>query len=75
MVSTFAAVAIGAEWVERHITLNHAMWGSDHLSSLEPAGLFKLVKGIRDVESSMRQSPASRTLLNGEKTKRDSLRK
>lgn len=75
LVSTFAAVAIGAEWVERHITLNHAMWGSDHLSSLEPAGLFKLVKGIRDVESSMRQVPASRILLDGEKSKRESLRK
>mgnify|MGYP003327031789 FL=1 len=75
LVSTFAAVAIGAEWVERHITLNHSMWGSDHLSSLEPAGLFKLVKGIRDVEFSMRQAPASRILLDGEKSKRESLRK
>lgn len=75
LVSTFAAVAIGAEWVERHITLNHDMWGSDHLSSLEPAGLFKLVKGIRDVESSMRQEQAPRVLLQKEKSKRESLRK
>lgn len=75
LISTFAAVAIGATWVERHITLNHNMWGSDHLSSLEPAGLFKLVKGIRDVESSMSQPVASRILLDGEKSKRESLRK
>jgi len=75
LVSTFASVALGAEWVERHITLNHNMWGSDHLSSLEPAGLFKLVKGIRDVESSMSQPAASRILLDGEKIKRESLRK
>jgi len=75
LVSTFASVALGAEWVERHVTLNHNMWGSDHLSSLEPAGLFKLVKGVRDVESSMSQSVASRILLDGEKSKRESLRK
>lgn len=75
LVSTFAAVAIGSEWVERHITLNHNMWGSDHLSSLEPAGLFKLVKGIRDVESSMKQEEAPRVLLKSEQLKRESLRK
>ena len=75
LVSTFAAVAIGARWIERHITLNHNMWGSDHLSSLEPAGLFKLVKGIRDVELSMWQNEGVRVLLDGEKSKRESLRK
>jgi N-acetylneuraminate synthase len=74
LVSTFAAVAIGAEWVERHLTLNHNMWGSDHLSSLEPAGLFKLVKGIRDIESSMRYNVSPRVLLNGEIHKKKSLR-
>lgn len=75
LVSTFASVAIGAEWVERHITLNHSMWGSDHLSSLEPAGLFKLVKGIRDIEASMKHPPLPRTLMESEKLKRESLRK
>lgn len=75
LVSTFAAVALGVEWVERHVTLNHGMWGSDHLSSLEPAGLFKLVKGIRDVEASIFQQEGPRILLNGEQSKRESLRK
>jgi N-acetylneuraminate synthase len=75
LVSTFASVAIGASWIERHITLNHNMWGSDHLSSLEPSGLFKLVKGIRDVESSMTQEEAPRVLLKSEQLKRESLRK
>jgi len=75
LVSTFAAVAMGSEWIERHVTLNHNMWGSDHLSSLEPAGLFKLVKGIRDVEKSMSQPVGPRMLLQGEKSKRESLRK
>ena len=75
LVSTFAATAIGSEWVERHITLNHNMWGSDHLSSLEPSGLFKLVKGIRDVEASMKHPPRRRVLCDGEKNKKQSLRK
>jgi N-acetylneuraminate synthase len=75
LVSTFAAVAMGSTWVERHITLNHNMWGSDHLSSLEPAGLFKLVKGIRDIEKSLFYEPSERILFENEKTKRESLRK
>jgi N-acetylneuraminate synthase len=75
LVSTFAAVAMGAGWIERHITLNHSMWGSDHLSSLEPAGLFKLVKGIRDIEKSLFYEPSERILFENEKTKRQSLRK
>jgi len=75
LVSTFASVALGVEWVERHITLNHSMWGSDHLSSLEPAGLLKLVKGIRDIEDSFSIPTGPRVLTEGEKPKRESLRK
>lgn len=75
LVSTFAAVALGVEWVERHITLNHNMWGSDHSSSLEPSGLFKLVKGIRDIEQGFIQPVAQREVMEGEKAKRKSLRK
>ena len=50
LVTTFTAVALGAEWIERHITLDRNMWGSDHSSSIEPSGIIKLVKGIRDIE-------------------------
>ena len=50
LVTTFAAVALGAEYVERHITLDRTMWGSDQVASIEPAGVMKLVKGIRDIE-------------------------
>ena len=50
LVTTFAAVAMGATWVERHITLDRTMWGSDHLSSVEPQGLIKMVKGVRELE-------------------------
>lgn len=75
LVTTFAAVAIGATWVERHITLDRSMWGSDHSSSIEPSGVIKLVKGIRDIEKATQTPIGERMLLNGELSKRDSLRK
>ncbi|WP_156758482.1 N-acetylneuraminate synthase family protein [Actinokineospora pegani] len=48
-----AAVALGACVVERHVTLDRAMWGSDHAASLEPDGLRKLVRDIRVVETAL----------------------
>ncbi len=48
--TTVAAVYLGASIIERHITLDRQMWGSDHLASVEPQGLFKLVSGIRELE-------------------------
>jgi N-acetylneuraminate synthase len=51
--SSVAAAAIGACIVERHITLDRAMWGSDHAASLEPNGVIRLVRDIRLVETSM----------------------
>ncbi|MFE5671242.1 N-acetylneuraminate synthase family protein [Agromyces sp. NPDC056523] len=44
---SLAAVALGAVAVERHITLDRTMWGSDHSASLEPQGLDHLVRDIR----------------------------
>lgn len=51
--SSVAAVAMGACVMERHITLNRAMWGSDQAASLEPNGITRLVRDIRLVETSM----------------------
>ena len=51
--TTLAAVALGACLVERHITLNRAMWGSDHAASLEPQGVTKLINYIRATEVSL----------------------
>ncbi|WP_119698133.1 N-acetylneuraminate synthase family protein [Microbacterium halotolerans] len=48
---SLAAVAMGAVAVERHITLDRTMWGSDHAASLEPTGLEHLVRDIRIIES------------------------
>jgi N-acetylneuraminate synthase len=51
--TTLAAVALGAEIVERHITLDRSMWGTDQAASVEPQGLRKLVKDIRTLEKAM----------------------
>jgi N-acetylneuraminate synthase len=53
IASSSAAVAIGACVVERHITLDRAMWGSDQAASLGTSGVIKLVKDIRLVEISL----------------------
>ena len=51
--STVAAVALGACVVERHITLDRSMWGSDQAASLEPNGITRLMRDIRLIESAM----------------------
>jgi N-acetylneuraminate synthase len=53
IATTVAAAALGACCVERHITLDRAMWGSDHAASLEPTGLTRVCRDIRLVETSM----------------------
>lgn len=50
VATTVMAVVLGAVSVERHITLDRAMWGSDQAASLEPPGLTRLVRDIRDWE-------------------------
>ena len=47
LMPTIHAVAIGAKYVERHITLDKELWGSDHKASLEPKELNELVAFIR----------------------------
>jgi N-acetylneuraminate synthase len=53
LVTTCAAVAIGASFVERHITIDRGMWGNDQSASLEPADLRRLVAEIREIEKAL----------------------
>lgn len=53
LAPTWAAVALGATFVERHITLDRAMWGSDQAASVEIVGLHNLVRNIRDIEQAL----------------------
>lgn len=51
--TTLCAVALGACMVERHITLDRSMWGSDQSASVEPEGMRRLVRDIRVIEESL----------------------
>lgn len=51
--TTVAAAALGAVFLERHITLDRTMWGSDQAASLEPAGLTRLVRDVRVITEAL----------------------
>ena len=53
LAPTLAAATLGACMIERHITLDRAMWGSDHAASLGPDGLWKLIANIRNIEAAL----------------------
>lgn len=53
LAPTLAAVTLGASFVERHITLDRAMWGTDQAASVEVNGMMKLVHDIRDIEKAL----------------------
>jgi N-acetylneuraminate synthase len=68
-----STVALGACSIERHITLDRAMWGSDQAASLEPSGLTKLLRDIRLVETAM--GDGVKRVLDREKSIADRLRR
>jgi len=53
LATTWAATALGATFIERHITLDRALWGSDQAASVEIGGLMRLVQNIRDIERAL----------------------
>ena len=73
LVTTMATIPMGVTWIERHVTADRSLWGSDQMASVEPQGLMKLVKGIRDIENSM-GGYGPREVLGSELSKRKSLR-
>lgn len=50
---SIAAAALGAVAIERHITLDRAMWGTDQAASVEPSGLQRLVRDVRVIEQAL----------------------
>jgi N-acetylneuraminate synthase len=50
---SLAAATLGAVMIERHVTLDRTMWGSDHAASLEPEGLRHLIRDIRIIEEAL----------------------
>ncbi|OJX45954.1 MAG: N-acetylneuraminate synthase [Chloroflexi bacterium 44-23] len=73
LVPSAIAVALGACLVERHITLDRAMWGSDQAASVEPQGMEKLVKYIRVTEKSM--GDGVKHVYDSEKSSMEKLRR
>lgn len=67
-----AAMALGAEWIERHFTLDRTWKGTDHAASLEPDGMRKLTRDLRNVYKSL--SFKQSELLDVEKVQRDKLK-
>jgi N-acetylneuraminate synthase len=53
LATSVAARALGACMIERHITLDRAMWGSDQAASVEPFGFHRLIKDVRAVEAAL----------------------
>ena len=73
LAPTEAAVALGAAFVERHVTTDRALWGSDQAASVEIVGLERLVRDIRAIEESM--GDGIKHVYESELKKRESLRK
>ena len=67
-----AAMALGAEWVERHFTLNRTWKGTDHAASLEPDGMRRLARDLRNVNLALRNK--DREVLEVERTQREKLK-
>ena len=72
LTTTMASVYLGAEVLERHITLDRTMWGTDQMCSVEPQGLIKLVRGVRELEEALGSDEIQVT--NTEKEVRKKLR-
>jgi N-acetylneuraminate synthase len=71
--TTLAAVAMGATFVERHITLDRSMWGSDQAASVEPQGLARLVRDVRVISEAM--GDGVKQIYDGERTAMRKLRR
>ena len=70
--TTVSSVLLGATILERHITLDRNMEGSDHSGSVTPHGLFKLVSGVRELEQAFGDGKI--TVTESEKPVRKKLR-
>ena len=70
---TWAAVSLGASFVERHITLDRAMWGSDQAASVEVDGFHRLIRNIRDIEIAL--GDGIKRVYPGEMSARTKLRR
>lgn len=72
IAADMAAIALGAEWLERHFTLDRTWKGTDHAASLEPDGLRRVVRDARAVDRSLTYKPSE--ILDVEVAQREKLK-
>lgn len=72
IAADIAALTLGAEYFERHFTLNRTWKGTDHAASLEPQGILKLARDLRNVASALTYKKAD--ILDIEKVQRQKLK-
>ena len=73
LTTTIASICMGANVIERHITLDRTMWGTDQMCSVEPQGLIKLVRGIHELNRAL--GDGVKVVTETEKPIREKLRK
>lgn len=73
LATTSATIALGAAFIERHVTLDRAMWGTDQAASVEMGGLSRLVKDVRDIELAL--GDGVKRVYDSEMTSRAKLRR
>ena len=73
LTTTIASICMGATIIERHITLDRTMWGTDQMCSVEPQGLIKLVRGINELNRAL--GDGVKVVTETEKPIREKLRK
>src|SRR5262249_52748567 len=73
LATTVAAVALGASFLERHVTLDRSLWGSDQAASVEMVGLERLVRDVRSVEAAL--GDGVKVVYESEKAPRARLRR
>lgn len=73
LTTTIASICFGASIIERHITLDRTMWGTDQMCSVEPQGLIKLVRGINELQAAL--GNGEKVVTETEKPIRKKLRK
>lgn len=73
IAADIAALPLGVQWIERHFTLDRTWKGTDHAASLEPDGLRKLVRDVRNVSKAL--SYKKEEILDVEKVQRAKLKR
>ena len=75
IVTTLISVPLGATWIERHVTMDKTMWGSDQKASLDIQEMFELIQNIKIIEASCKYEPQERIQFEKENIKKIALRK